>query len=207
MSDLDDVVKAYGEGVDNPPWPYNRSVKSGTVGDYTVKSDVVYKPPLTHETYLRFRTSPINQQVREFMTQMQQYIGLTLGVPPDPIVRLRAELVIEEALEFVEACFDFSRFASLVPYREELVRLIRTQPVKVDVPKAVDALADTDYVVEGARIAFGVEGEPIARVVHEANMRKTQGPVDPITGKKLKPLGWVPPDIRGELAKQGWKEE
>jgi predicted HAD superfamily Cof-like phosphohydrolase len=63
-------------------------------------------------------------------------------------------------------------------------------------------MADLDYVVEGTRLEFGIDGEPIAAEVHRANMAKTEGPVAP-DGKRLKPPGWTPPDIAGVLRKQG----
>ena len=35
-------------------------------------------------------------------------------------------------------------------------------------------------------------------------MRKVGGPIRPEDGKRLKPPGWVGPDILGELIKQGF---
>ena len=40
--------------------------------------------------------------------------------------------------------------------------------------------------------------------VHRANMAKAGGPRRHEDGKLLKPVGWSPPDIEGELKKQGW---
>ena len=77
-------------------------------------------------------------------------------------------------------------------------------PAKVDLPALVDGLADLDYVVEGTRIEFGVNGTPVADEVHAANMRKADGPVDE-HGKKRKPPGWVGPDIERVLREQGWR--
>jgi predicted HAD superfamily Cof-like phosphohydrolase len=66
-----------------------------------------------------------------------------------------------------------------------------------------DALGDTDYVTEGFRQECGIDGRPIAALIHAANMQKLAGPVDPVTQKKLKPEGWTPPDIGAELRRQG----
>ena len=63
---------------------------------------------------------------------------------------------------------------------------------------------DLDYVVEGTRLEFEIDGGPIAVEVHRSNMAKVGGPVRE-DGKRLKPPGWTPPDIAGELRKQGWK--
>jgi predicted HAD superfamily Cof-like phosphohydrolase len=51
-----------------------------------------------------------------------------------------------------------------------------------------------DYVVEGTRLEFGIDGESIAEEVHRTNMLKTDGPTSP-EGKRLKPPGWEPPRI------------
>ena len=75
--------------------------------------------------------------------------------------------------------------------------------INVDLPKAIDALADLDYVVEGSRLSFGVHGDAIADEVHRANMTKMGGGRDE-HGKVKKPEGWTPPDIEKCLRDQGW---
>lgn len=50
------------------------------------------------------------------------------------------------------------------------------------------------------RLELGIE----ASEVHRANMTKATGPIAP-NGKRMKPPGFRPPDIVGELKKQGWK--
>jgi hypothetical protein len=84
--------------------------------------------------------------------------------------------------------------------------LIRTCPVRVDMVELADGFADLDYVVEGARLEFGIHGQEIADEVQRANMAKVGGPIRE-DGKRLKPAGWKPPDIAGVLRAQGWKEE
>jgi predicted HAD superfamily Cof-like phosphohydrolase len=150
-------------------------------------------------------TTRLNRQVREFHKLVGQDIGERPQVPTVEVVRLRGRVVIEEAFEFLEA---------LTPpgwYRDYFGRLkaqaksaVAEMAIKVDLPAAVDALADLDYVSEGSRIAFGVDGEPIADEVHRANMQKQGGGLDE-HGKARKPAGWKPPDIRGCLKLQGAK--
>ena len=77
-------------------------------------------------------------------------------------------------------------------------------PECANLVELVDALADLDYVVEGTRIEFGINGKPIADAVHAANMAKVGGGIRG-DGKINKPEGWQPPDIAGELRKQGWE--
>jgi len=156
----------------------------------------------------------IRDQVIEFHRAVEQPILPRPTVPGDDRVRLRAALVIEEALEFVEALFDrdatfyhesdgtdYGVKASLQVHKAALKNLIASAPVKVDMPAAVDALADIDYVVAGSYLEFGVDSRPIAAEVHRANMAKASGPVA-ANGKRLKPEGWTPPDIAGCLAAQ-----
>lgn len=74
-----------------------------------------------------------------------------------------------------------------------------------DFPAAVDAVIDSIYVLLGTLVAWGVDGEPLFRLVHEANMRKT-GSKDG-NGKVTKGPDWIAPDIDGELRRQGWQPE
>lgn len=120
-------------------------------------------------------------------------------------IRLAAKLVVEEAMEFAEAIFGKGVFK----YEKEGVEMsISCAPIStstLDFPEAVDALADVDYVSEWARQALGIfDGTPIADEVQRANVAKQGGPVDPVSGKKLKPPGWTPPDIAGVLRGMGW---
>lgn len=144
----------------------------------------------------------VHEQVLEFHRKVGQPIVEKPAVPSDERVRLRARLVLEESLEFLEALFGVPSWIEGV--RHSINYAIDRAPVKVDLPKAVDALADIDYVVEGSRIEFGVDGGPIAREVHRANMEKQGGPRRE-DGKVLKPPGWKPPDIDGELDRQGYE--
>ncbi len=59
-------------------------------------------------------------------------------------------------------------------------------------------------MIEGTRLAFGVNGKAIAEAVHRANMAKVGGGVD-VNGKVLKPEGWAPPDVKALLIEQGWE--
>ena len=67
-----------------------------------------------------------------------------------------------------------------------------------DTVEVADALADIDYVVQGAALVFGIPQDDTFAEVHRSNMAKVGGPVRE-DGKKLKPPGWTPPDIAGVL--------
>lgn len=147
-----------------------------------------------------WEVSTIRQQVQEFHDKMPVRGDLAKpGEQSDEIRKLRIALVAEEFFEFLDAMRVFSG-----PVRRTLAdQLAYGFQGPTDLPGLADACADLDYVVEGTRLAFGIDGEPIAAEVHRANMAKLGGPRRE-DGKVLKPEGWTPPDIDGELRKQGW---
>jgi predicted HAD superfamily Cof-like phosphohydrolase len=185
----------------------------------------------------------LQRQVLEFHKVFDHPVAGSPIIPSAARVRFRAAFIVEECLEFLEACFDASSVAIpagnqdvtagmlLNSARENLKALIAESRIAVDLPLAVDALADIDYVVEGTRLEFGVNGEPIADEVHRANMTKAHScpacdgdgfvqkndhdsdtcprclgkkyvVVKRANGKTLKPEGWKPPNIAGKLEEQ-----
>ena len=146
----------------------------------------------------------IRAQVEEFHKAFEQDVGARPKAPDSTIVRLRARLIAEEFCEMLEALF------GAVPdvFREKLANIVEGGPLnRIDLVKLADALADIDYVVEGTRLAFGINGAPVALEVHRSNMAKLGPDGKPIVradGKRLKPPGWTPPNIAGELRRQGW---
>jgi predicted HAD superfamily Cof-like phosphohydrolase len=153
----------------------------------------------------------IREQVIEFHKAFDQPIVERPSVPGDDRVRLRARLVAEEFFEMVASMFDQATSTTNMPLKGLLLEskarvdlFIRHARVVVDLPELADAFADLDYVVEGSRIEFGIDGAPIAAEVHRSNMAKVGGATAP-DGKKMKPPGWVGPDIEGCLKAQGWK--
>ena len=160
----------------------------------------------------------LQRQVLEFHRVFDHPVADSPTIPADERVRFRAAFIVEECLEFLEACFDLKSLAvrsfarngatelmdgvtALNRVRGLLHAIIQDTPVHVDLPLAVDALADIDYVVEGCRLELGVNGEPIADAVQRSNLAKCGGGKN-AEGKTIKPAGWIPPDIAGELDKQ-----
>jgi len=172
-------------------------------------------------------TTKLQTQLAEFHHVYEMVDRETPGIPPDDIVRLRLRLIAEEFLELLAAStIDVDDFAAEA--KRNLDALLKTSPIRVDLPEFADACGDLDYVIEGARQAFGIDGEPIADAIHLANMAKLYrcaacdgngGKAEPCDacggrcrvvrknefGKVIKPEGWTPPDIAGELRKQGWR--
>jgi predicted HAD superfamily Cof-like phosphohydrolase len=131
-------------------------------------------------------------------------------VPADERVRLRLNLIAEEFLELLISCFSgFENEANRELYLFELRRLVNDLTeigqIKVDLPEFADACADLKYVIVGSELEFGIDGRPIFRGVHEANMKKAGGPVRE-DGKRMKPVGWKAFDVAEELRRQGWRE-
>lgn len=120
---------------------------------------------------------------------------------------LRATFILEEAAETVCAMLGASRDDAKALGKAWLADVnvaAIERPSPPDLPEAVDGLADTIFVCLGAAARWGVDLEPIWDAVCRANMAKVGGPVR-ADGKRLKPPGWTPPDIAGELEKQGWR--
>lgn len=152
-----------------------------------------------------------DRQVHDFMKLINQDVPTVVQVPCDQVVRLRAELQVEEGIEFAMACFtgpfQTNYFKSMLGQARDFIRDPGNE-LKVDLVAAIDATYDSDYVSSGARWAFGVQNHNKLRaIVHRKNMEKGSGGKDPITGKGLKPAGWVGPEaeLRAELIAQGWK--
>lgn len=141
--------------------------------------------------------------VMQFHAVMGQEIGASPHVPPEAKVRLRLRLIAEEFFELLDAAIKPVLRDHIGLAREEVRQAINDNPIDVDMPAFCDATIDLDYVVEGTRVTFGVDGGPLWDEVQRANMAKVGG-TKREDGKILKPPGWTPPDIEGELKKQGW---
>lgn len=125
----------------------------------------------------RGRPHRLQRQVRAFY----QKFGLSIGDRPALITheqqQFRLKLINEELRELQEAF------------------LLR------DLAGQVAECGDLLYVVYGTLIELGVEAAPVTDLIHDANMAKVGGPVR-FDGKILKPPGWKPADIEGEVRRQ-----
>lgn len=147
--------------------------------------------------------STIRSQVEAFCVAAGHPVRKNPQTPPEDEVKLRTGLVVEEFFEFLQALYpqlkNVNEGSALYRLREVL-RFLRPEP---DLVALADAMADLDYVVEGTRLAFGINGAPIAEEVQRTNMAKFgPGSWKREDGKQMKPPDWEPPDIEGELRKQ-----
>jgi predicted HAD superfamily Cof-like phosphohydrolase len=146
------------------------------------------------------RSITIRARVKAFHEKFDQPNRDEPTVPEPHEVLLRCRIVLEEATELVEACYPtLSSWAAAV--RTSFMVNAESADSLPSLVKVADALADIDYVVEGTRLYFGIDGEPVMKLVHEANMAKVGGGKDS-GGKIKKPEGWKPPDIEGEIRRQ-----
>lgn len=111
------------------------------------------------------------------------YLGDNAAAPTlrdDDLLALRVRLLEEEAGEFAEA--------------------VRNR----DLVEITDALADMLYVILGTACVSGIDMDPVFEEVHRSNMTKL--PPSGGRGKPRKGPNYSPPDIRGVLVRQGWRE-
>lgn len=130
----------------------------------------------------------------------RQRVRKNYGVPDVEVRKLLAKLILEEALETVNA-MGFTLSVSpggttgYLAHIDQCTFLHRG--TQTDLLEVIDGCCDTVYVCVGALVACGVPDEPHLWEVCNANNTKFPGgtaKIDPETGKYLKPLGWEPPD-------------
>lgn len=149
--------------------------------------------------------------IRTNVEQFHRMMGLPVldrpQVPPDDRVRLRLRLITEEFFELLSATVQPWQAEPWLAVKAKNVVLnwIANGLVAVDLPEFADALCDLDYVIEGTRLEFGIDGTPVLAEVQKANLAKKGGGVRE-DGKVTKPEGWVPPDVAGVLRTQGWSK-
>ena len=115
---------------------------------------------------------------------------------------LRAKLIMEEAVETVAALgFEVnafiahpgrSRVSNDGPDNDIIADYRKVYPY-INIIDYLDGLCDLTYVVMGGAVNANVNIERHFEEVHQANMRKLQGPKR-ADGKQLKPEGWIGPD-------------
>lgn len=127
------------------------------------------------------------------------------SIPPNERVRLRARLITEEYLELMQSLYR-NNSVRIAAIGQMIEFIIANEEPEIDLAEFADATCDLDYVVEGSRLEFGIDGYPIAKAIHEANMKKVEGNIERRNDDKiLKPEGWKPADIDKLLEEQGWK--
>lgn len=132
-------------------------------------------------------------------------------VPKEKSAKLGAAMVVEECLELAHAlCGSWKAQNAIAQALDTLKAVIlegEFDPALVDLVEVIDGGFDAQVVVEGALIRCGINSEGGWAVGHPTNMAKGGGPIDPVSGKRLKPPGWVPPDFAAEIERQRRQKE
>jgi predicted HAD superfamily Cof-like phosphohydrolase len=134
------------------------------------------------------------KQVNEFMLKAEQALPPTPTVAVQKTRLLRIKLILEEALEFADACGVEITLGDGVTL-SSVKDCDFTQVKAPDLVLMADALCDLPYVVEGSGSAFGLDLEPLQEEVHRSNMSKfIDGHRDP-GGKWIKGPSYSPANL------------
>jgi predicted HAD superfamily Cof-like phosphohydrolase len=146
----------------------------------------------------------------DFMHKAGQEIPNGPIIPNEKILRLRASLILEEALETINALgFVVGSYWNDGTQGPTLkVENMRFVP-HTDGPnleKIVDGCADVSVVTIGTLVACGIPDTKVLEEVDMTNLDKFgPGSYRREDGKWMKPPDFVGPDIKGILAELGWR--
>lgn len=157
----------------------------------------------TRGNEMNYERSTHQLAVDEFMTRAGQHLPDKPTIPDAATRILRAKLIMEEAMETIEAMgveieSDGALFCS------KYLKYFTTN--KVDIVGVVDGCCDIAVVTTGTLSAFGISNVNPQRLVDESNLAKFgEGGHCREDGKWIKPPNWQAPDLLGELKRQGWE--
>ena len=140
-------------------------------------------------------TSHHYARVREFMFRARQGVPAYPLLPDDATLRLRAVLLLEEALEQVTAMgFDIKLIDAERGVASENLQLSKVRPA--DYVAIVDGCADVSVINTGTMIALGLPDEAVLEAVDNNNLAKFgEGHWFRKDGKLMKPEGHPKPDL------------
>lgn len=148
------------------------------------------------------------KRVEKFMRLAGQGVPLRPGIPSSPVRMLRAKLILEEALETIEALGFHARCLG----QSDRIRIDDVvmdwsdkngKAITPDLVGIADGCADISVVTIGTLSACGIDAQPIIEAIDESNLAKFTGDAHRREdGKWQKPTGWKAPDIAGILREQ-----
>ncbi len=141
-------------------------------------------------------------RVKRFMYLAKQEVPEEVTLPSAEVRELRANLILEEALETV-AALGFHAEVLTPSNPGEKHQVILSEEETPDLVEIADGCADISVVNVGTLIACGIKDKALIRLVDENNLAKF-GPGSSIRedGKLIKPPGHTPPNIKELLAAQ-----
>lgn len=139
------------------------------------------------------------RNIDRFMQLADQDVPEQPCIPSYPIRKLRATLILEEALETVNA-LGFELHPDIGDGGEIRDWKVERGPYPPDMEEIADGCADISVVTIGTLSACGMDDVPLLAEVDAANLRKFgPGGHRREDGKWVKPTDWTPPDILGRL--------
>jgi predicted HAD superfamily Cof-like phosphohydrolase len=110
--------------------------------------------------------------------------------------------LVDEFLEVLEAFGCFTN-ETLTVIRLSIRRGFHTgKDANINFVGVIHELCDLILTAEAALAAFGAHSNPLLKEIHGPNTKKLRFGM---LHKALKPPGWQPPNVRGELLRQGWR--
>lgn len=141
-------------------------------------------------------------RITKFMELAGQAVRTKPAIPTLEERKLRAKLILEEALETVEALGFSVDFAPNV--ETETISIEHLQfvgDVEPNLVEIADGCADISVVTVGTMISCGFPDVELLRMIDESNLKKFgPGGHRREDGKWVKPSDWTPPDIKGWLS-------
>ena len=133
------------------------------------------------------------QRIEMFMRLAGQECKSVPELPSEEIRRLRANLILEEAIETINALGFNLDFAGIN-------KVVLSAELAPDLREIADGCADLSVVLQGTLIACGIPDNPLFNLVDQNNLDKFgSGHSIRADGKVLKPQNHKPPDIQGLL--------
>ena len=148
------------------------------------------------------KRTPHQARIAEFMQLAGQALPALPVLPVLEIRKLRAKLILEEALETIDALgFDVTTSKNEGGETPDSFGLSEHEngPSLIEI---ADGCADVSVVTMGTLLACGIGDEDLLKLVDENNLAKFgPGGHRREDGKWVKPPGHQPPDIAGLLLK------
>ena len=138
-------------------------------------------------------SSDHQKRIIDFMRKAKQEIPNSPTLPEFVILRLRAKLIAEEAIELINA-LGFTLFCKGV--KVEFQNLKLHHEFGPDILGIMDGCGDLSVVTIGTLASCGIPDIPVLELIDENNLAKF-GPghsIDP-NGKLIKPPDHQPPDL------------
>lgn len=138
-------------------------------------------------------------KVVEFMERAGQEVPTVITEPSKEIRVLRAKLILEEALETIQAlgCYVYDKGDWIVDMSSFD---IKADEGEFNLSEVIDGCCDIKVVTTGTLVACGIPDEEPQKMVDDSNLRKFgPGGYRREDGKWVKPKDWVPPDWAGFL--------